>query len=348
MTRKRSAFTLIELLVVIAIISILAALTGAAVQKVRERGREVQCRNDLTQLETAIGQFKAKFGIYPPCYGSGPGGTFILATNYNFTNPPGIDPEFLLLQQMFPRISAGDNGLRQLDAGLAPTQMTPLNGGSDGILRTNPVYLDPNQALVFFLSGGGVFTGGAGYATNPLTPFMAPPAGATSTSRLNNGPFFEFPQSRMVLRSDYNEDSFLRLNDPDPNRRNPNHLRYQGDSIVNPRREQPWFTDPWGAPYLYSCSRHGNDYPFGTTALQLGPWGGLFSPNLTGTTPFFTGSGTSFKYMNHKTYQIISAGRDRKIGPGGAYNPGVGAYAMNGFGGDDFANFQQTPLAVSD
>ncbi|HEX3797856.1 MAG TPA: prepilin-type N-terminal cleavage/methylation domain-containing protein [Verrucomicrobiae bacterium] len=64
--RSRAAFTLVELLVVIAIIGILAALIigGAGIASIKARTYRVQAERDA--LITAIEQYKAHQGYYPP------------------------------------------------------------------------------------------------------------------------------------------------------------------------------------------------------------------------------------------------------------------------------------------
>jgi len=61
----RRAFTLIELLVVIAIIGLLLALLLPAVQSVRERGRVVQCTNNLRQIAMGCIAHEHAQGFFP-------------------------------------------------------------------------------------------------------------------------------------------------------------------------------------------------------------------------------------------------------------------------------------------
>ena len=59
------AFTLIELLVVIAIIAILIGLLFPAFKAVQNQARQVQAKNDLTQIVNAVNAFYTEYGKYP-------------------------------------------------------------------------------------------------------------------------------------------------------------------------------------------------------------------------------------------------------------------------------------------
>src|SRR5215469_12172471 len=66
----RNGFTLIELLVVIAVIAILAALIFPVVGAIKRIRVQTRARSELTQVESAIADYKAKLGFYPPDNGN--------------------------------------------------------------------------------------------------------------------------------------------------------------------------------------------------------------------------------------------------------------------------------------
>lgn len=67
-----SGFTLIELLVVIAIMAILVALTIPVIGSFKKRSIVNRARAEMAQLQTAIDNYKATYGFYPPDSPNGP------------------------------------------------------------------------------------------------------------------------------------------------------------------------------------------------------------------------------------------------------------------------------------
>jgi prepilin-type N-terminal cleavage/methylation domain-containing protein len=63
---NRAAFTLIELLVVISIMAILAAFTFPVLGGLKRQQYLKTATGELNQIETALDNYKNKYGVYPP------------------------------------------------------------------------------------------------------------------------------------------------------------------------------------------------------------------------------------------------------------------------------------------
>ena len=353
----RPGFTLIELLVVIAIIGILAALTTAAVQRVRQRAKDVTVVSDLGQLQAAVVTFKNTFHTNLPDHGGGSNNTFRLCSTYGAYTTPGntstpfvyaggflaTSPEIVFLQRAFGRIRLDDIGLRKNAAAPAGAVASDPNA----IQAATPALLDSNQMLVVFLSGGS-FTGYTGLSSDPTQPFK------TSGARINAGSFYEIKQSSLVKPVDYKNAKF-----------NPNYdgTRFTGDTSLG--NTEPWLVDTYGHPYLYMTSNNGNDYYFdGALAtspiVTVGPWGGDKSPWAAKTPADKRGPkafrDSNVKFTNDKTFQIISGGTNGVFGRGQpdtgtnyTFVAGSGDYVDNrDEGADDFVNFRKLKLSASE
>ncbi|OGV50689.1 MAG: hypothetical protein A2017_12995 [Lentisphaerae bacterium GWF2_44_16] len=65
--RKKLAFTLIELLIVISIIAILAGILLPALKKAKDKVNEINCRNNLKQIASAVIMYQNDFNGFLPC-----------------------------------------------------------------------------------------------------------------------------------------------------------------------------------------------------------------------------------------------------------------------------------------
>ena len=64
--RRRRAFTLIELLVVISVIGVLAGLFLTSMTGIKKKQYISTAQAEMARIETALDNYKAKYGVYPP------------------------------------------------------------------------------------------------------------------------------------------------------------------------------------------------------------------------------------------------------------------------------------------
>jgi prepilin-type N-terminal cleavage/methylation domain-containing protein len=172
---------------------------------------------------------------------------------------------------------------------------------------TNDVTLEGDQCLVFFLGGcrRNIIPGNPPQVLPPTfgQGFSSNTADPTSAGGTNVGPFYDFKLNRLVAM----------------------HPTSPGF---------PSYVDGYGKqPYIYFSSyktQNGyNRYPGGDCPSAA-------------VSPYFQGPPTSPIYLNPSTFQIISAGKDTKFGPGGSWSP----TAYPAPGKDDMSNFYEKILGA--
>jgi prepilin-type N-terminal cleavage/methylation domain-containing protein len=318
--RLAAGFTLIELLVVIGIIVLLVGLLLPAVTKVREAGTRTRVRAEIGEMSTAIESFKSTFQVN--CLPTG----FILSSDYSQSNAAPLQESYQYYSKVWGKaFIPGQPG------------KTPLPPNLPSAAPNNPlnIFMDGNQALVFFLGGIGpgfpdqdpsyapyrpAFIGGnrTGFLNSPTNPFgyQTPPNVATpgwyppADGSKAKGPFFDFK---------------------------PERINSSGQ-----------FLDPYGTPYIYMSSKNGNDY--GVFKVYAGAIPGFNADGGWGNVSPFVG--IDGKYINAQGFQIISAGRNLQFGPGSpvvggvptVFDPGVGQYSPGAAGGDDLSNWARGML----
>lgn len=217
----------------------------------------------------------------------------------------------MYLKQLFPQMNLADNGLRVGGAFVANGVAT-APAGSVPLLE-----LDPNQTLVFFLTGGPP-TSFQGFSNNRALPFT--PAASGNENRL--GPFLDFPSTRYASGTD----AVALL-----------HASDRADTTVLGAAS---LMDPWGSPYAYFAFSPGANGYMGTPFVFRGT-----------TVSYYRDA--SGKAMNQKGFQLISAGENGPddappygFGSGGSWVSGTGEYADSGAGFDDVSNFHEGQLGV--
>jgi prepilin-type N-terminal cleavage/methylation domain-containing protein len=104
---NRRAFTLIELLVVIAIIAVLAALILPLASSVGRVKRINTAQAELQKLESALENYKAKYGVYPP---SNPSQVITNALFYELTGVANDGVNYIPLDGSAPVVATAFQG----------------------------------------------------------------------------------------------------------------------------------------------------------------------------------------------------------------------------------------------
>jgi type II secretion system protein G len=105
---KTLAFTLIELLVVISIIGLLAAFTVPVLKTVKAQQYKKVARGELERIATALENYKAKYGAYPP-------GNQNANSIYNSSTPPMYPSQFSQLYYELSGVTINGNNFVTLD-----------------------------------------------------------------------------------------------------------------------------------------------------------------------------------------------------------------------------------------
>lgn len=328
----RPGYTMIELLVVILIISVLAALTTAAVVKVLGSGKKASAAAEIGNLDLALTNFHKDHKFYPPSYmteapNPPDGKTYVR----QFRIPNNVNqPEFFVLKKMFPRWTPASDP----STGAIATTDLPTGAGQP---------LDANQVMVYFLGGPRALFGSqtlpsATFGWEKTRPF-APAVGANT--RID--PYYDFPEVRLMPEGGA----------PDGRFRDPWGTPYayfsSNGNNYEPRFIFPWFSNPsenksflsWGSNIPIAP----NDYPPTTLpANYTGVQGSFQDP--TEPTHLVHPYVSNGRPVNEGKVQIISAGPNLGFGRGLVWTPGTNEYVSAGggtagatVGNDDIANF---------
>jgi prepilin-type N-terminal cleavage/methylation domain-containing protein len=201
--RARAAFTLIELLVVITIITLLVALSAAAIFRVFRVTTDTQTHTEVSQLAEAVGNFKVKYGVYPPSQ-------IILCENYNDYAPLQASPATAqLANDSIAFLKTIFNSRIADPANAWATGGINWNGDNPTTPGRRVWTLQGQKCLVFFLGvipnlPSSQALGVLGFSTNTLNP------AASGGDRVN--PFYPDFKSNRLVRDP--ADNFFTYQDP--------------------------------------------------------------------------------------------------------------------------------------
>jgi prepilin-type N-terminal cleavage/methylation domain-containing protein len=341
---RRPGYTLIELMIVIAIIAILVALLTSAVSATRRAQKRTQTLHEIGKLDSSLKAAFSRYGsansmpgklvlinridVYrnPSAYVQG--GALANLENPPIPNTPQMIADIMLTKDVLTKMFGSKlfSNTRPANQGGGRNQIVYwdgsriiVNGAYQGGRPRRWQVLEGQQCLVFYL--GGIID-----STNPTLPKpqgfvvnVLDPSDFLNTPD-HIGPFYQFDGPRLLSAGN----GFYSYLDP------------YGD-----------LSDPQSKPYAYFGQ------PPGGTNVYVNPAANSFQTNLTSLVSFSNGlnlgpyslnpSGSSPNFAKPNSFQIISAGRDKKFGSPSVWfaDRGTSDY----YGRDDMGNFSTGSLA---
>ena len=144
---RRAAFTLIELLVVISIIGVLAGFTIPVLKTVKAQQYKKVARGELERIETALENYKAKYGAYPS-------GNQHANSVYNLSTPPMSPSQFSQLYYELSGVTINGNNFVTLDgSSTIATNAVPTAYGVGGFVNCSQGGGEDGSLAKNFLSG---------------------------------------------------------------------------------------------------------------------------------------------------------------------------------------------------
>lgn len=308
--QARHGFTLAEILVVVAIIAIIMVMIFSLTTGVTGHVTAVRVRNEVAQMSDGLDAFKLQYGDYPPT-------TLVLREkgNYDLGNDPWRleQPSVNFLKNVFPLI---DLDLYTKTGG---AQWHDWNGNG---IAEDPVLLHGDEIMVLFLGGipqrspAGTGVMMRGFHTDKSNP--------TLKSDHRKGPFFEFRNDRLAWPYPNVEDrAYFKPAGTWRPRPVPVSAPYDPDDL-QPNTYLPIYVDLYGTPYAYYHATRNEINSYCPAIIEEWP---PIQP-VGHHSPYFqfrqkrTVNGQDIWnpiYWNQYSFQICSAGRDRKWGFGGPW-----------------------------